>query len=125
MKRLDKHQWLVTEPTQIKIGRPATRPSPATLQALREIAASSGATAVYWFWMSLAGDEPHLGLAVSPDDDTIVKRLGEGLEPLWRRHSPSSPKFDILRLTGETGLTATIRQQGELLWQQPVVRRPR
>ena len=98
----------------IEIGRPADPPSPKALRTLRDAVSTTGAKAVYWFWVSLNHDAPHLGLAVAPADAAVVARVGRAVEPIWKKLSPHNPVFDILRL-GDPGLDALIVDQGELL----------
>jgi hypothetical protein len=111
-ERIGPHQWRVTKPTTMWIGRPRRPPSPEALAAMREAVADSGATAVYWFWMSFADQQPHLGLAVSPDDDALADRVGRAVEPVWQGFCPENPVFDILRL----GSNPEIRSKGEVLF---------
>ena len=115
MKKICDHRWEVTEPTPIEIGRPASPPSSGALSAIRAALVGTGATTVYWFWVSISGDAPHLGLAVSPPDDTVVSRVGRAVEPLWKMHSPGNPLFDILRL-GNPRIDPLVRELGELLY---------
>jgi hypothetical protein len=115
MEKIGEHRWQVTQPTSIQIGKPASPPTDAALAALREAVASSGATTVYWFWCSIAGDRPHLGLGVAPADDDVITRVGRAVEPVWKQHSPHNPLFDVLRLGSSTD--ATIFAQGQVLYQ--------
>lgn len=117
MKRISNHRYVTTETTPVDIGMPATPILPEFLDALRTAVASTGATTVYWFWMSLAGDRPHLGFAIAPDDNDVAARIGQAVEPLWRRYSPTHSIFDILRL-GDPALDRTIMEHGELLYQR-------
>jgi len=114
LERVSDHTWRAKEPIPVRIGRPAVRPDKAVLDALKDVAALSGATTVYWFWISIAEDQPHLALAVAPNDDAVVKRLGEGAEAVWKPYSPSNSVVDILRLG--SSLDATIAREGELLF---------
>jgi hypothetical protein len=84
------------------------------LEAMRQGVSSAGATTVYWFWVSIGGDRPHLGLAVAPAIDEVISRVGRAIEPLWKRVSPSNSLFDILRL-GDPRIDPLIIQHGELL----------
>lgn len=117
MKNVGPNRWLVTEPTPIQIGRPEYPPTPEVLGLLKEAVASSGAEEVYWFWVSISGDQPHLGLGVAPDDDEVVSAIGKAVERLWTEYSPSNPVFDILRL-GDASLDKTIRHDGALLFRR-------
>jgi hypothetical protein len=114
MKKISDHRFEVTEPTTIRIGRPASPPKAEALAAIRKALMDTGATTVYWFWVSISGDAPHLGLAVAPDDDAVVSRVGRAVEPLWRMHSPDNPSFDILRL-GDPKIDPLVAELGELL----------
>jgi len=98
MKKISAHRWEVTEPTPIQIGKPASPPTAEGLAAIRTALVGTGATTVYWFWVSISGDVPHLGLAVAPADNAVISRVCQAVEPLWKMHSPSNPVFDILRL---------------------------
>ena len=115
MKHLGGHTWQATEPLSIEIGRPAIRPSPDALSALRDAVSDTGATLVYWFWVSVAGDPPHLGLAVAPNDPEIEARVGRKVEPIWTAYSPKNSMCDIFRL-GEHGVDIVILKEGELLF---------
>ena len=112
MKHTGDHTWEVTEPTSIQIGRPKNPPSPEALRQMREAVASLGATSIYWFWVSVDGDRPHLGLAVSPPE--VVSSIGRALEPIWQEHSPHNSKLDVFRL-GDAKLDVTFRANGESL----------
>jgi hypothetical protein len=112
MKRISDHTWEVTEPTSIQVGRPKNPPSPEALRQMREAVASLGATSIYWFWVSVDGDRPHLGLAVSPPE--VVSSIGRALEPIWQEHSPHNAKLDVFRL-GDAKLDGTFRANGESL----------
>jgi len=116
MKKIGDHTWQVTEPTPIEVGMPATPPSVDALAALRDAVASSGATAVYWFWVSINGDVPHLGLAVAPAENAVVSSIGQAVESVWRRYSPDNPVFDILRL-GQPDLDLAVKKHGWLLYE--------
>lgn len=114
VKRVSDHTWEVTKPLPIEIGAPAQPPSEEILATMRTALMSSGALTVYWFWVSINGDRPHLGLAVAPRNDEVVSRVGRAIEPIWTQYSPDNPLFDILRLDGsETDLTIT--RHGKLL----------
>jgi hypothetical protein len=115
MKQIREHTWEVTEPTPIEIGKPATPPSQEALDLIRQAISSTGAITVYWFWVSIAGDQPHLGLGVAPADDEIISRIGRAVEPLWKQHSPDNPAFDILRL-GNPPMDSLIIEHGHLLY---------
>ena len=39
-----------------------------------------------WFWMAVAGVQPHLGLAVSPAKPEC-DRVGRAIEPIWQKRS--------------------------------------
>ena len=121
MRRRSEHGWEVTEPTPIEIGRPSSPPSMEALEALRNALAGTGATTVYWFWVSIGGDRPHLGLAVAPNDDIIVARVGQAADPVWRLHSPNNSLFDILRL-GDPRTDPLVHQFGELIHGDPLGR---
>lgn len=121
MKRLALDRWLVTEPTPVCIGKPANPPTDEALGALRIAVSGAGADVVYWFWPSVSGDQPHLGLAVAPDDDAVVAAIGEAAERVWSRFSPSNQAIDVLRLGGSS-LDATILKEGQLLCQRATPR---
>lgn len=112
-KNLDGHRHVIQRDAPVRIGRAALRPPEALLREMSRQMTDCGATTVYWFWMSVAGDEPHLGLAVAPNDDTVVRKIGEAIEPLWKQFNPDNPIFDILRLGSESD--AAIKNCGELL----------
>jgi hypothetical protein len=112
-KRLDGHRHVIERAAPMKIGRAAIRPPEALMREMSRRMTECGATTVYWFWMSIAGDQSHLGLAVAPNDNVVVRRIGEAIDPLWRQFSPENPIFDILRLGSE--LDVTIKVCGELL----------
>ncbi len=114
IKRISDHGYEVTEPTPIEIGKPASRPTAQAIGAIRAVLAGTGTTTVYWFWVSIGGDKPHLGLAVAPNDDGVVGRIGRAVEPVWRVHSPQNPLLDILRL-GDPNIDPAVAQFGELL----------
>lgn len=114
MKRIGDHTWEVTQSTPIQIGKPASRPSSEALEAMRQAVSSTGATTVYWFWVSIGGDQPHLGLAVAPAADEVVTRVGCAVEPLWKKYSPSNSVFDVLRM-GDPKIDPLIIEHGELL----------
>src|SRR4051812_1800795 len=116
MKQIGDHRWQVTQPTPIQIGRPASRPTDAALEALRDAVASCGATTIYWFWCSIGGDTSHLGLAVAPTDNELISRIGRAVEPIWKQHSPHNWLFDILRFGNSTD--AAIIAHGEILYQR-------
>ena len=115
MKKVGDQTWEVTEPTPIEIGKPATPPSDEAIAALRTAVAAAGATRILWFWVSIDGDRPHLGLAVAPADDAIAARVGSAVEPLWQQHSPANPVFDVLRL-GDPEIDRLIAQHGQVLY---------
>ena len=115
MKNLGPNRWLVTEPTPIEIGKPAHPPTQDALLALKEAVSSSGAELVYWFWVSISGDPPHLGLGVAPNDDRVVSAIGTAVEGVWKRLSPSNHVVDILRL-GDRSLDEAIFREGALLY---------
>ena len=112
-RQVDAHGHVVERPAEVVIGRPARRPPDALLAKMGRRVAACGATSAYWFWMSVGGERPHLGLAVAPDDDAVVAAVGAAVEPLWREASPGNPTFDVLRL-GST-LDGAIRAEGEVL----------
>ena len=112
MKHVGGHTWEVTEPTSIQVGRPKNPPSTETLAQMREAVASLGATSIYWFWVSVDGDRPHLGLAVSPPE--VASSIGRAVEPIWQAHSPQNSKLDVFRL-GNAKLDVTFRANGESL----------
>lgn len=120
MKKAGDHTWRVTEPTEIEIGTPASPPSEEALDEIRTAISGSGATTVYWFWVSVDGDAPHFGLAVAPADGEIISRVGGALDPLWQKHSPDNPAFDILRL-GDPQLDHLITKRGKLLYGRPIL----
>ena len=72
MKRIGDHKWKATQSIPIEIGKPTIPPTKEALTTLRNAVASTGITKAYWFWLSLSGDQPHLGLAVAPNDDEII-----------------------------------------------------
>jgi hypothetical protein len=117
MRKVSGNRWEVTEPTEIRIGKPAERPSQDALDALQKAVSSSGAELVYWFWVSISGDRPHLRLGVAPNDDAVVGAVGSAVEPVWNRFSPANQVFDILRL-GDPSLDEAILGQGELLFRR-------
>lgn len=117
MKNAGPNRWVVTEPTPVQIGRPVHQPPPEFLAALKGTMASSGADEVYWFWVSISGDQPHLGLGVAPDDNDVVSAVGKAVERVWREHLSSTPVFDILRLGGER-VDKMIRREGVLLFRR-------
>jgi hypothetical protein len=80
-KKLDEHRHVIERAAPMEIGRAAIRPPEALMREMSRRMTERGATTVYWFWMSIAGDQPHLGIAVAPNDDTVVRRLGEAIEP--------------------------------------------
>ena len=57
--------------------------------------------------------------AVRPDDDAVVRRVGEAVLPLWRQARPDNPLLDVLRLGSQ--LDGAIREHGEVLvpWGHP------
>ena len=112
-----RQQRRLTKPTPIKIGKPASPPTQEALDAIRQAISSTGATTVYWFWMSLEGDQPHLGLGVAPSEEEIVARIGRAVEPLWRKYSPHNSVCDILRL-GDPALDSLIIEHGYLLYSE-------
>lgn len=116
-KQIDDHRFVVARAMPIAIGRPATRPSQEVLERLRDAVAKTGTTTVYWFWLSVNQDIPHLGLAVAPNDNAIVDRIGRAVEPIWKAYSPENSIVDILRLGGSSD--DAILDQGELLWGSP------
>lgn len=115
LKKIRDHTWEVTEPINMEIGIPATPPSDETLEAIRAAISSTRATTVYWFWVSIAGDMPHLGLAVAPADDEIISHVGRAVEPIWRKHSPENPVFDILRLS-DPDINRVVKECGQILY---------
>jgi hypothetical protein len=115
MEKIGENRWKATQPLTIQIGKPANPPSIEALGALRNAIATTGVIKVYWFWVSISGDRPHLGLAVAPNDDEIISRMGKVVEPIWKQYYPSIPQFDILRL-GNPELDKTILDQGVLLF---------
>jgi hypothetical protein len=117
MKHIHDHTWETLKPTPIQIGKPALRPPADVFELMRNAVSSTGATMVYWFWMSIDGDRPHLGLAVAPPVDEMISRIGAAIEPLWKQYSPNNSVFDILRL-GVSNLGTLIMENGELLFEQ-------
>jgi len=115
MKRVGNHTWATTEPQPIEIGMPAVPPSDAALAAMRAALSATGATTVYWFWVSINGDAPHLGLAVAPPNQVVISSVGSAIEPVWRRHSPQNPAFDVLRF-GDPELDLAIKRRARLLY---------
>jgi hypothetical protein len=115
MKHVGGRTWQVTEPTPLQIGKPATPPSAAALDEIRAAVSKTGATLVYWFWVSVSGDQPHLGLAVAPSDPGLSDRVVEVVGPIWKVHSPDNWVCDVFRL-GEAELDAVIFSEGELLF---------
>jgi len=106
---------VLTEPTQMKIGKPSRPPSAEALLEMREAAASTEARLVYWFWMSISDGRSHLGLAVSPSDEAIIRQIGEAIEPIWLKHRPDNSLIDILPLD-TAGLLEILRTQGQVLY---------
>ena len=115
MKLIHDNRWEVTKPTPIVIGQPEMALADEVLREFREAVASTGALLIYWFWISIEDDIPHLGLAVSPPDDTVIAKIGFAIEPIWRRYSPHYPVFDILRL-GDANLDRVIVERGKVLF---------
>src|SRR5690349_1975439 len=116
MDWLGGHKWKATGREVFRIGKPKSPPPDGLLTYLRSAVACSGATSIYWFWMSLDGDRPHLGLAVAPNDDEIVSRIGSAVEPLWRKYSPTNPQFDIVRFGTNPRHDALVLKYGHLLY---------
>ena len=114
LTRLTQNRWVAESPTLIDIGRPETPPSVDALRAIENAIAGCGATKVYWFWISVDGDPPHLGLAVLPNDNAVVEAIGSAVEPIWRSFSPGNPRLDILRL-GDPNIDSFIVDCGEQL----------
>jgi hypothetical protein len=115
MKHVGGTTWEITEPTPIQIGKPATPPSAAALDAMRLAAAETGATLVYWFWVSVSGDQPHLGLAVAPNDPELADRVANAISSIWKSYSTDNGLCDVFRL-GETEIDSIILSEGELLF---------
>jgi hypothetical protein len=119
LKHIRDRTWQVTEPTPMEIGQPATPPPDEALNEMRVAISNIGATSVYWFWLSLDGDAPHLGLAVAPNDNEVISRIAQALEPVWQKYSPEDSRFDILRL-GDPDLDRKIIECGQLLYGEPL-----
>jgi hypothetical protein len=116
MKHIGGHAWVVTEPTQCQIGKPQHPPSPDVLTDIRAVVSNSGVTLVYWFWVSIRGEPPHLGLAVGPNDGASVGRMMQGVEPIWNAYSPGNMEIDVFTL-GNPDLDAVILREGILLFE--------
>jgi hypothetical protein len=112
MKHLADSTWQITKPTPIHVGKPRIPPSLDALAEMRAAVSNMGATTIYWFWVSINNDQPHLGLAVSPND--VVSTVGQALEPIWQRHSPQNSKLDVFRLDN-SNLHDVFRNNGESL----------
>ena len=106
---------MATEHMKLQVGMPKSPPSEEVLAALKNAVSTAGAETVYWFWMTLGGDAPHLGLAVSPSDDSVVVRVGRAVDAYFKRFSPDGVVFDILRL-GDKNVDPTILAKGRLLY---------
>jgi|ERR1043166_3403180 hypothetical protein len=99
----------------IAIGKPAVPPSSVALEAMRSAIASTKATRVFWFWVSINNDPPHLGLAVSPDDPEVFSQVARGVGPIWSIYSPQNSLLDILGL-GRPNSDPIILKEGSLLF---------
>lgn len=118
IKRIDEHTHVATEEVPIRIGLPSDPPSPEVLEEMRQVCAQSGAREVYWFWLGLRADSPHLALAVAPYAPEIASRIGQGILPVWRRASPDNYVFDIIRLN-DSDLSQGVREHGRQLYRAP------
>jgi hypothetical protein len=116
MKKISEHLWMTTEATPIQIGKPASPPTTEALAAIRSALQGTGASIVYWFWVSISGDRPHLGLAVAPNEEAIVSAVFRAVEPIWAAHSPWNTYFDILPLGQAAGFDRLVLEDGELLY---------
>jgi hypothetical protein len=94
---------------------PAARPPDSVLAATRAAVALPEIDEVYWFWMAVAGVQPHLGLAISPSTDQNCDRVGRAIEPIWQKHRPANPLITVVGLDQEP-LARAVRQDGELLY---------
>jgi hypothetical protein len=103
---------------QVQIGKPASPPSVAALDEIRLAVSKTGVTLVYWFWVSVSGDQPHLGLAVAPNDPGLSDRVAEVVASIWKIYSPDNWQCDVFRL-GENGIDEVIYREGELLYRSP------
>lgn len=115
MKHVGGHTWQATEPMSVQIGKPATPLPIAALDEMRVAISNTGATLVYWFWVSVAGDPPHLGLAVAPNDPALSDRVALVVGEIWKTYSPDNWMCDVFRF-GSTGFDETILKEGELLF---------
>ena len=97
------------------IGRPSDGPSEQDLLQLREAVSGSGADLVYWFWWSVEQDTPHLGIAFSPFSKEVGLRIGDAINEIWTRLSPSNDHFDVVAL-GDPKLESSILKYGEVLF---------
>lgn len=87
---------MTTEPTDIAIGRPANPPTPECLAEMRAAVADAGPADVTWFWVQIGEGPPHLGIAVHPDSDELRRRIGESIQPIWKRYRPDNPMISAL-----------------------------
>jgi hypothetical protein len=101
--------------TSIQIGMPAERPPDSVLAVMRAAVVVPEIREVYWFWMAVAGVQPHLGLAVSPSSDQNCDRVGRAIEPIWQKHRPANSLVTVVGLDQEPFAHA-VRQKGELLY---------
>jgi hypothetical protein len=106
---------VASAPTEVAIGRPADPPSQEALDALRKAISSTGADSVHWFWVSVAGDPPHLGLGVEPGSEAVANAVAKAVQQAWKRHSPSNQAVDVFRL-GDERLDQAIFHMGTMLW---------
>jgi len=106
---------VVTTETSVQIGMPADRPPVSVLSALRAAVSLPEVQEVFWFWMAVAGIQPHLGLAVAPPSDQNCDRVGRAVEPIWQKHRPSNPVITVIGLDAGD-LSQTVRQRGKLLY---------
>jgi hypothetical protein len=115
IKRIDEHTHVATEEVPIRIGLPSDPPSPEVLEEMRQVCAQSGAREVYWFWLGLRADSPHLALAFAPFEPEIAHRIGQAILPIWRHARPENHIFDMLPLN-DSDLSQGIREHGRQLY---------
>lgn len=110
------HRLTLNERDTIGIGMPAHPPPENILAEMRHAVAKTGARKVYWYWMTLSNDRPHLGLAVAPT--AAIDRVGQAVEPVWRRFKPANSTIDILMLD-DSPISDLIRAKGRVLYEVP------
>ena len=118
MKKIGDRLWEVTESTLIQVGKPASPPTEEALAAIRKSLAGTGAARVYWFWMSIERERPHLGLAVDPPDREVLARVSRAVDSIWKRYSPENSIFDVVRLASPV-IADLVKEHGVLLYESP------